>query len=118
MQNGTTHLILRSHAETVKASGHDAPPQGRQARMDRISGHRAAVPALLDGPDGPAPRRTAAHRGPRAEQRAAAVDHRYLRVPARGLTHYDGHARRPDRPAAAAADRRRVLRGRVDPGGV
>ena len=41
-----------------------------------------------------------------------AVDHRHLRLHGRRLADHDGHAGRPDRPAAAAADRcRRVRRG-------
>src|SRR5256885_10247672 len=52
--------------------------------MDRIGGHRAAVPVVLDGPHGPAPRRAAPPRGARPEQRAVALDHRHLRVSAGG----------------------------------
>ena len=43
----------------------------------------------------------------------APLDRRYLRLSGRRLVDPDGNARRPDRPAKAAADRRRRVRARV-----
>ena len=57
-------------------------------------------------------------RGAAANERAAAVDHRHLRLPRRRPAHHDGHARRSHRPAQAPARRRRGLRAGVAARGV
>ena len=44
---------------------------------------------------------------------AASLDHRHLRVLRRGFADHDGDARRPDRPAPPADDRRRGVRHRL-----
>ena len=83
--------------------------------MDRARCDRAALPALLHGPHGAEPGGAAPERGSAADELAAVVDRRHLRVPDRRLADHDGHARRPDRPPATASDRRGRLRCRLDP---
>ena len=78
--------------------------------MDRPGRARAGLPAVRHGPHGPAPRGPRDQRGPPADQRPAALDHRHLRLHGRRLPDHDGHARRPDRPAQAAAHRRGRVR--------
>ena len=49
------------------------------------------------------------------DERAAALDHRHLRLHGRGLPRHDGDPRRPHRAPEAAADRRGGVRRGVDP---
>ena len=86
--------------------------------MDRPRRVAPRMRGLFDGPDRAPPGLAAAERGPGADQRPAAVDRRHLRVHGRGLADHDGNARRPDRPAPAAPDRRRSIRRRIHPGRV
>ena len=81
--------------------------------MGRARGARPGLRRVLDGPDRAPPRGSVHQRGSRADQRAAPVDHRHLRLHGRRRAHHDGHARRPDRPPTPVADRRRRLRPRI-----
>jgi hypothetical protein len=94
------------------------PAPRRATRMDRPRRARTRLPALRDGPHGPAPGGAVDQQGPPPEQRPASLDHRHLRLHGRGLPRDDGHARRPDRPAEAAPRRRGGVRRRVAAGGV
>ena len=92
---------------------YSSAPARRAHGMDRARRHRAALPALLDGPHGAEPRAAGAQRGAQAQQRAVAVDRRHLRLPGRGFPDHHGHARRSHRPPQAADDRRHGVRRRL-----
>ncbi|CAA9431508.1 MAG: Uncharacterized MFS-type transporter, partial [uncultured Pseudonocardia sp.] len=92
--------------------------EGGPARVDRPVGARAGLPALRHGPHRAAPRGAGPVRRPPAHRRAAAVDHRRVRVHGGRRARHHGHARRPDRAAPAADGRGGGVRGRVGAGGV
>ncbi len=79
--------------------------------MDRPRRNRAPVRALRDGPHGAEHRRAANERGSQADQLAAALDSRHLRIHGSRLADHDGQPRRSNRPPQAADDRRRRVRG-------
>src|SRR5215469_4943241 len=86
--------------------------------MDRAGRAAPAAPAGVHGRIRAVLRGPLHRQGPGADQHPATVDLRYLRLRARRPAHHDGLARRPDRPAAAAAVRRRGVQPRVAGGGL
>ena len=103
-----TPSVFRKRSRDRVARGPRA--KGWQAGMARAGRDRPAVPAVFHGPDRAAPRGPGAHPRPRAEQRAAPVDHRYLRIPGRRLADHGRHVRRSHWPAPHPVDRRRRVR--------
>jgi hypothetical protein len=90
----------------------------RSARVGSARRDCAPLPALLDGPDRGIPRTAAADGGPETELRAASVDTDSYGFMLAGFLITMGTLGRPDRSPAAAADRRRRLRGRFTTGRV
>ena len=91
-------------------------PGHAEGGTERVGGpgrDRPAVPALLDGLNGPLSRGALADRGSRAFELGASVDHRRLRFLPRWIPDHDGYSRRSDRQTPPLADRRGRVRRRV-----
>jgi len=86
--------------------------------MDWARRHCPALHALLHGLDGAEPGSAAAQRRAQTQQRAIAVDRRYLRLPGRRLPDHHGHTWRPHRPPQTADARRNGVRQHIRSGSV
>ena len=102
------------HQEGPNTSASDSA--GRAARVDRPRRHHASLPPLRHGSHRAQPGPAAVEHGAAAQQLAAPLDRRHLRLPRGGVPHDDGNAGRSHRAAPPAADGRGRLRARLGDG--